>query len=150
MKVDPALASPPTHLDALGLSGITAYFGLLEVGRARGGDTVVVSGAAGSVGSVAGQIARATCRVIGITGGETKCRWLLDELGFDAAIDYKTQSVGRALRAHAPSGVDVYFDNVGGKTLDDVLGRLSFGARVVLCGAISQYNAIEEVKGPAK
>jgi NADPH-dependent curcumin reductase len=145
-QVDMTLAPPPVHLGALGLSGLTAYFGLLEIGRPEPGQTVVVSGAAGSVGSVAGQIARIKgARAIGITGGPDKCAWLLDELGFDAAIDYKAGQ----LRAHAPSGVDVFFDNVGGAVLDDVLRRLARGARVVISGAISQYNATEAPRGPA-
>jgi NADPH-dependent curcumin reductase CurA len=149
--IDPALAPLTTYLGVLGLPGMTAYFGLLEVGRPQEGDTVVVSGAAGAVGSVVGQIAKLKgCRVIGIAGGEEKCRWLVDELGFDAAIDYKGEAVGRALREHAPDGVDVYFDNVGGEILDDVLGRLALRARVVICGAISQYNATEAMRGPSR
>jgi NADPH-dependent curcumin reductase CurA len=150
VKIDPSLAPLPTYLGALGMTGMTAYFGLLDVGRLKQGDTVVVSGAAGAVGSVAGQIARIKgCRVIGIAGGETKCRWLLDDLGFDAAIDYKSQDVRRALREAAPNGVDVFFDNVGGEILDAVLTRLARGARIVICGAISQYNATEAVRGPS-
>jgi NADPH-dependent curcumin reductase CurA len=149
IKIDPSLAAPPTYLSALGLPGMTAYFGLLEVGRMHEGDTVVVSGAAGAVGSVAGQIARIMgSRTIGIAGGEAKCRWLVEDLGFDAAIDYKSQDVRRALREVAPDGVDVYFDNVGGDILDAVLTRLARGARVVICGAVSQYNASEGVRGP--
>jgi len=132
-KVDPAQASLPTYLGALGMTGMTAYFGLLEVGGIKEGETVVVSGAAGAVGSVVGQIAKLKgCRVVGIAGGEEKCRWVVDELGFDAAIDYKADDVGRALREHAPDGVDVYFDNVGGEILDAVLTRLARGARVVI------------------
>jgi NADPH-dependent curcumin reductase CurA len=149
VKVDPALAALPTYLGTLGLTGMTAYFGLLEVGRPQEGDTVVVSGAAGAVGSVAGQIAKLKgCRVIGVAGGEEKCRWLVDELGFDGAIDYKAENVRAALKQHAPKGVDVYFDNVGGDILDAVLTRLARGARVVICGAISQYNATGSVQGP--
>lgn len=148
-KVDPALAPLPTYLGALGMTGLTAYFGLLDVGRLAEGDTVVVSGAAGAVGSVAGQIARIKgCRTIGIAGGPQKCRWLTEELGFDAAIDYKAQNVAAALRELAPDAVDVYFDNVGGEILDAVLTRLARGARVVICGAISQYNS-EQARGPA-
>ena len=153
IKVDPSLAPLPTYLGTLGMTGMTAYFGLLDTGKLREGDTVVVSGAAGAVGSVAGQIAkirtRPPARVIGIAGGQEKCRWIVDELGFDAAIDYKTQDVRRALREHAPDGVDVYFDNVGGEILDAVLTRLARGARIVICGAVSQYNATEGVRGPA-
>ncbi len=150
IKIDPSLAPPSTFLGALGLPGMTAYFGLLDTGKLKQGDTVVVSGAAGAVGSVAGQIAKIKgCRVIGIAGGEEKCRWLVDDLGFDAAIDYKTDDVRRALREHAPKGVDVYFDNVGGEILDAVLTRLARGARIVICGAVSQYNATEGVRGPS-
>jgi NADPH-dependent curcumin reductase len=150
IKVDPSLAPLPTYLGALGMTGMTAYFGLLDTGRLQEGDTVVVSGAAGAVGSVAGQIAKIKgCRVIGLTGGEEKCGWIVDELGFDASIDYKTQDVRRTLREYAPDGVDVYFDNVGGEILDAVLTRLARGARIVICGAVSQYNATEGVRGPA-
>lgn len=131
----------PTHLAALGITGMTAYFGLLDVGALHAGDTVVVSGAAGAVGSIVGQIARIKgARAVGIAGGPEKCRWLTEELGFDAAIDYREDPIGPALREHAPDGVDVYFDNVGGETLDAVLAWLARGARVVICGAISQYN----------
>ncbi|HLM86847.1 MAG TPA: NADP-dependent oxidoreductase [Solirubrobacteraceae bacterium] len=149
-KVDPSLAPLPTYLGTLGMTGMTAYFGLLDVGKPQAGDTVVVSGAAGAVGSVAGQIARIkSCRTIGIAGGEEKCRWLTDELRFDAAIDYKREDVRLALREHAPEGIDVYFDNVGGEILDAALTRLARGARIVICGAISQYNTTEGFKGPA-
>jgi NADPH-dependent curcumin reductase len=149
IKIDPSLAPLPTYLGTLGMTGMTAYFGLLEVGALKEGDTVVVSGAAGAVGSVVGQIAKIKgARVIGIAGGEEKCRWLVDELGFDAAIDYKAQDVRRALREDAPDGVDVYFDNVGGDILDAVLTRLARGARIVICGAVSQYNATDGVRGP--
>jgi NADPH-dependent curcumin reductase CurA len=149
-RVDTSVAPPPVHLGTLGLSGLTAYFGLLEVGRPEPGQTVVVSGAAGSVGSIVGQIARIKgCRAIGIAGGPDKCRWLVDELGFDAAIDYKAGDVRSQLREHAPDRVDVFFDNVGGEILDTVLLRLARGARVVISGAISQYNATEPPPGPA-
>jgi NADPH-dependent curcumin reductase CurA len=149
-RVDTSLAPAPVHLGALGMTGLTAYFGLLEVGRPQPGQTVVVSGAAGAVGSVAGQIARIEgCRVVGIAGGPDKCAWLTDELGFDAAIDYKAGDVRAELRRHTPDGVDVYFDNVGGEILDEVLRRLARGARVVICGAISQYNAEQPPLGPA-
>jgi NADPH-dependent curcumin reductase CurA len=150
IKIDPSLAAPPTYLGTLGLSGLTAYFGLLDVGKLSEGDTVVVSGAAGAVGSIAGQIAKLKgARVIGIAGGEAKCRWLIEELGFDAAIDYKSQDVRRELRTHAPSGLDIYFDNVGGEILDAALANLARGARIVICGAVSQYNATEGVRGPS-
>jgi len=149
IKLDTSLAEPTTYLGALGMPGLTAYFALLDVGRIREGDTVVVSGAAGAVGSVAGQIAKLKgCRVIGIAGGQQKCRTLLEDFGFDAAIDYKSENLPAALREHAPRGVDVYFDNVGGDTLDAVLARLALGARVIICGAVSQYNA-DQVRGPA-
>jgi hypothetical protein len=149
LKIDPALAPAPTYLGALGLPGMTAYFGLLDTAKLKQGDTVVVSGAAGAVGSVAGQIAKIKgARVIGIAGGQTKCSWLVDELGFDAAIDYKAQDVRAELRKAAPNGVDVYFDNVGGEILDAVLTRLARGARIVICGAVSQYNASQGLHGP--
>jgi NADPH-dependent curcumin reductase CurA len=148
-KVDPELAPLPTYLGALGLTGLTAYFGLLDVGRLAEGDTVLVSGAAGAVGSVVGQIAKIKgARVVGIAGGPEKCRWLTDELGFDAAVDYKGEDVLAQLRRHTPDRVNVFFDNVGGEILDAALTRLARGARVVICGGVSQYNA-EKVKGPA-
>jgi NADPH-dependent curcumin reductase len=148
--VDISLAAAPVHLGVLGMTGLTAYFGLLDIGRPEPGQTVVVSGAAGAVGSVVGQIARIKgCRTVGIAGGPEKCAWLVEELGFDAAIDYKGGDVRAELRRHTPDGVDVYFDNVGGETLDEVLRRIARGARVVICGAISQYNAEQPPKGPA-
>jgi len=149
-KVDPALAPLPTYLGTLGMTGMTAYFGLFDTGKLKEGETVVVSGAAGAVGSAAGQIAKIKgCRVIGIAGGPEKCDWLVEELGFDAAIDYKSQDVRRALREGAPDRVDVFFDNVGGEILDAVLTRLARGARIVICGAVSQYNATDGVRGPS-
>jgi len=150
IKIDTSLAGPSVYLGALGVTGLTAYFGLLDTGRLKEGDTVVVSGAAGAVGSIAGQIAKLSGagKVIGIAGGPEKCRALTEELGFDAAIDYRAGNVRRALREHAPRGVDVYFDNVGGEILDAVLTCLARGARVVICGAISQYNETQ-VRGPA-
>jgi NADPH-dependent curcumin reductase len=149
MKLDTSLVPLPTYLGALGTTGLTAYFGLLDTGKAREGDTVVVSGAAGAVGSVAGQIAKIKgCRVIGIAGGPDKCRAVVEEFGFDAAIDYREPGLRRRLRELAPGGVDVYFDNVGGQILDDVLACLARGARIVICGAISQYNE-DQVRGPA-
>ncbi len=148
--VDTELAPAPVHLGALGISGLTAYFGLLDVAGVEPGETVVVSGAAGSVGSVVGQIARIKgARAIGIAGGPDKCRWLVDELGFDGAIDYKAGDLRAQLKEHAPDRVNVFFDNVGGEVLDQVLLRLARGARVVLSGAISQYNATEAMSGPA-
>jgi hypothetical protein len=149
-RVDTTLAPAPAHLGVLGISGLTAYFGLLDVGRPEPGRTVLVSGAAGSVGTVAGQIAKIKgCRAIGIAGGAEKCRWLVEELGFDAAIDYKGDDLRAGLREHAPDGVDVFFDNVGGVVLEEALRRLARGARIVLCGAVSQYNATEAPKGPS-
>jgi NADPH-dependent curcumin reductase CurA len=149
-KVDPKLVPLPVYVGALGLTGLTAYFGLLEVGKAKAGDTVVVSGAAGATGMVAGQIAKIKgCRAVGIAGGPEKCNYIVKELGFDAAIDYKNENVIEGLRKHCPKGVDVYFDNVGGEILDAVLSQLARGARVVLCGAISQYNSTTGIKGPS-
>jgi NADPH-dependent curcumin reductase CurA len=144
------LAPLPVYLGTLGMPGLTGYFGLLEVGKPNAGDTVVVSGAAGAVGSVVGQVARIKgARVVGIAGGADKCRYLVDVLGFDAAIDYKRENVAEALARHCPKGIDVFFDNVGGDILDAALTRLARGARVVICGAISQYNNTTPVKGPA-
>jgi len=149
IKVDTSLADLPVYLGVLGMPGLTAYFALLDVGKPKEGDTVVVSGAAGAVGSVAGQIAKIKgCRVIGIAGGPDKCRVVTEEFGFDAAIDYRMPDLRRTLRELAPRGVDVYFDNVGGEILDDVLTCLARGARIVICGAISQYNE-SQVRGPA-
>ncbi|KYF75176.1 NADP-dependent oxidoreductase [Sorangium cellulosum] len=136
-------------LSTLGLTGLTAYFGLLDVGRVAAGETVVVSGAAGATGSVAGQIARIKqCRVIGIAGGAEKCAWLTREAGFTAAIDYKSEDVRARLRELCPNGVDVYFDNVGGRILDAALAELALRGRVVLCGAISSYGVTELPPGP--
>ncbi|HEY8052123.1 MAG: NADP-dependent oxidoreductase [Steroidobacterales bacterium] len=150
VKVNPKLAPLPVYLGTLGMPGMTAYFGLLDVGKLRNGDTVVVSGAAGAVGSVVGQIAKIKeCRVVGIAGGADKCAWLVKELGFDAAIDYKSQDLKKALREHCPKGMDVYFDNVGGDILDAALTQLARSARIVICGAVSQYNNTTPVKGPA-
>ena len=149
-KVDTNMAPLETFLGGLGMPGLTAYFGLTEVGDLKEGDTVVVSGAAGAVGSVAGQIAKAkgAANVVGIAGGPEKCAWLVDELGFDAAIDYKSEKVGRRLHELCPDGINVYFDNVGGEILDAALANLAWGARVVICGAISQYNTDGDMRGP--
>ncbi|MFL5822141.1 MAG: NADP-dependent oxidoreductase [Solirubrobacteraceae bacterium] len=131
----------PAHLNALGIPGMTAYFGLLEIGRPEPGQTVVVSAAAGAVGSLVGQIAKIKgCRAVGIAGGEEKCRRLVEDYGFDAAVDYRAENVSRRLRELCPDGVDVFFDNVGGEVLEAALRNLARGARVVLCGAVSQYN----------
>jgi NADPH-dependent curcumin reductase len=150
VKVHPELAALPVYLGTLGMPGMTAYFGLLEIGKPKEGETVVVSGAAGAVGSVVGQIAKIKgCRAVGIAGGEEKCRHIVEELGFDAAIDYKSEDVLRSLRQHCPNGIDVYFDNVGGEILDAALACLARGGRIPLCGAISQYNAEGGMRGPA-
>ena len=149
-KVDPNLAPLPTYTSSLGMPGMTAYFGILEVGKLKEGDTVLVSGAAGAVGSVVGQIAKIkNCKVIGIAGGEDKCKYLTNELGFDGAIDYKNDDIKAKLKEFFPKGIDVYFDNVGGEILDLALGRLALHARIVICGAISQYNNTEAVVGPS-
>ena len=148
-KIDSAVAPLQKYLGVLGMPGMTAYFGILEIGKIKKGDTVLISGAAGAVGSLAGQIAKIKgCRVIGIAGGEAKCRYITDELGFDGAIDYKSGSLHAAIHRYCPNGIDVYFDNVGGETLDAALAQLRLNARVVICGAISQYNATEPVRGP--
>ena len=147
-KLDPLLAPLTAYLAALGIPGLTAYFGL-DVGRPQPGDTIVVSGAAGGVGSVSGQLARTRgFRVIGIAGGPEKCRWIVDDLGFDAAIDYKAEDVGGRLGELAPGGVGVVIDNVGGDVLDAVLLHLAVGARVVISGGLSQYNA-DRPSGPS-
>ena len=140
----------PEHiLGVLGITGLTAYFGMLDVGRPRPGETVLVSGAAGAVGSIAGQIAKiAGCRVIGTTGGAEKCKWIVDELGFDAAIDYKSDNLDKALKAACPNGLNVYFDNTGGDVLAAALRRMNVFGRVSCCGAISQYNAAAPAPGP--
>ncbi|MCL4139276.1 UNVERIFIED_CONTAM: hypothetical protein GTU68_048082 [Idotea baltica] len=131
------------------MPGMTAYFGILEVGKIKEGDVVLVSGAAGAVGSVVGQIAKIKgCTVIGIAGGADKCKYLVDELGFDGSIDYKNENIHDELKKHCPKGLDVYFDNVGGDILDAALARLRMHARVVVCGAISQYNNKENIQGP--
>jgi len=149
-KVSEKLAPLPTFLGALGMPGMTAYFGVTDVGALEDGDTVLVSAAAGAVGSIAGQVARirGSGRVVGIAGSDEKCRHVVENLGFDAAINYKTESVGEKIKELCPAGIDVFFDNVGGDILDHALSCLRQGARVVLCGAISQYNNLENVRGP--
>lgn len=145
-KIAPGL-SHTIYLSVLGLNGITAYFGLLDLGKPQAGETVVVSSAAGATGSVAGQIAKIKgCRVIGIAGGSEKCRWLTREAGFDAAIDYKSEHIREKLRDLCPSGINIFYDNVGGEILDAALALIALKARIVLCGAISRYN--EEVPSP--
>jgi NADPH-dependent curcumin reductase CurA len=150
MKIDPALAPLPAWLNVLGMPGMTAYFGLTDIGQPKAGDTVVVSAAAGAVGMTVGQVAKQLgCRAVGIAGGPDKCRYVVDTLGFDACIDYKAGPVAAGLAEHCPQGVDVYFDNVGGEILDAVLARINLRARIVICGAISQYNNTTPVRGPA-
>lgn len=141
---------PMTHLlSVYGIAGLTAYFGLLEVGKPKSGETVVVSAAAGSVGSIVGQIAKIKgCRVVGIAGGKDKCNWLVSELGFDAAVDYKSEPVFKALKAAAPNGIDVYFDNVGGDILEACLPQMNNGGRIACCGAVSQYDGAPSATGP--
>ena len=147
-KIGPLAAPLPKYLSALGMVGMTAYFGLLDTGRPKPGETVVVSAAAGAVGSLVGQIAKLqNCRAVGIAGRAAKCRYLVDDLGFDAAIDYKSEDVRALLHKHCPEGIDVYFDNVGGIILEAALANLARGARIVICGAISQYNS-GPVTGP--
>jgi NADPH-dependent curcumin reductase CurA len=147
----PADVPLPLALGPLGMTGMTAYFGLLDVGAPQPGETVLVSAAAGAVGSLVGQIAKIVgCRVVGVAGSEAKCRWLAEDLGFDTAINYKTApDLYRSLGEACPKGIDVYFDNVGGPLLDMALGRLRRGGRIVICGAISIYNATEPPPGPA-
>jgi len=142
MTVVPPGIDPAVVLGVLGVTGMTAYFGLLDIGQPKPGDTVVVSGAAGATGSVVGQLARikGAGTVVGIAGSDEKCAWLVDELGFDHAINYRTDDVAAGIRATCPGGIDIYFDNVGGEILDACLANLALRARVVLCGAISQYN----------
>ena len=149
-KVDTRFAPLPVYLSTLGMPGMTAYFGLLDIGKPQPGQTVVVSGAAGAVGSVVGQIAKIKgCRAVGIAGGRAKCDYVTNELGFDACADYKAGEVKAELKKHCPDGIDVYFDNVGGDILDAALARLAMRARIVICGAISQYNATAPMKGPS-
>jgi NADPH-dependent curcumin reductase CurA len=141
---------PMTHLlSVYGIAGLTAYFGLLDVGKPKAGETVVVSAAAGSVGSIVGQIAKIKgCRVVGIAGGKDKCHWLTSELGFDAAVDYKDGATFKALKAAAPDGIDVYFDNVGGEILEACLAQMNLRGRIACCGAISQYDGAPSATGP--
>jgi hypothetical protein len=149
-KIDLRLGTVSQWLNVLGMPGMTGYFGLLEIGQPRPGNTVVVSGAAGAVGQTVGQVAKIKgCRAVGIAGGKAKCDFAVKELRYDACVDYKGGDVKDGLKEHCPKGVDVYFDNVGGDVLDIVLTRLARGARIVVCGAISQYNNTGPVKGPA-
>jgi len=149
-RIDPNLGTPSMYLGVLGTTGMTAYFGLFDRGKPVAGDTVVVSAAAGAVGSVVGQLARISgCRTVGIAGGADKCEMVVSELGFDAAIDYKTDDLRTAFPSTCPNGIDVYFDNVGGSILNAALANVAMGARVVICGAIAQYNATAPTPGPA-
>jgi hypothetical protein len=150
-KIDLRLGTPTQWLNVLGMPGMTGYFGLMDVGQPKAGETVVVSGAAGAVGQTVGQMAKLKgCRVVGIAGGAAKCEWVVKELGFDACIDYKAGpgAVRAGLKEHCPKGVGIYFDNVGGEILDDVLAKITRGARIIICGAISQYNNTTAVQGP--
>ena len=150
VKVDPNLAPLTAYLNVLGMPGMTAYFGLLESGLPKAGETLVVSGASGAVGATVGQIAKILgLRVVGIAGGQEKCDYAIKEFGFDACVDYKNQDVRKGLKETCPGGIDIYFDNVGGEILDIVLTRINLKARIVICGAISQYNNTEPVKGPS-
>jgi NADPH-dependent curcumin reductase len=149
-KIDLRLGTLSQWLNALGMPGMTGYFGLLEIGQPKPGETVVVSGAAGAVGQTVGQVAKIKgCRAVGIAGGKAKCDFAVNDLHYDACIDYKAGNVKDGLKAHCPKGVDVYFDNVGGEILDTVLTRINRGARIVICGAISQYNNTAPMKGPS-
>lgn len=150
-KIDLGLGSLTQWLNVLGMPGMTGYFGLLDIGQPKPGETVVVSGAAGAVGQTVGQLAKLKgCHVVGIAGGPAKCAWVVEALGFDACIDYKAgvDAVRNGLKEHCIAGVDVYFDNVGGEILDQVLAQLAREARIVICGAISQYNNTTPVQGP--
>jgi NADPH-dependent curcumin reductase CurA len=150
MQVLPPGVDPTAALSVFGTTGMTAYFGLIDVGKIKPGDTVVVSGAAGATGSTVGQIARikGATRVVGIAGTAEKCAWLVDQLGFDSAVNYKTDDVAARLREACPDGIDLYFDNVGGALLDICLAQLALRGRVVLCGAIATYNARGTIEGP--
>ncbi|WP_077213279.1 NADP-dependent oxidoreductase [Bacillus dakarensis] len=148
-KVDPSIAPISTAIGAVGMPGLTAYFGLLYIGKPKEGETVVVSGAAGAVGTIVGQIAKIKgCRVVGIAGTEEKCQYLVNELGFDVAVNYKTENVLDSLKKACPNGVDVYFDNVGGEISDSVMTLINFQSRTVLCGQIAQYNDVKPSLGP--
>jgi NADPH-dependent curcumin reductase CurA len=148
-KIDLSVGSWTQWLNVLGMPGMTAYFGLMDVGQPKAGETLVVSGAAGAVGQTVGQLAKLKgLRTVGIAGGPAKCEWVVKELGFDACIDYKSGAVKDGLKQHCPEGVDIYFDNVGGEILDAALARINRGARIVICGAISQYNNTTPIQGP--
>ena len=139
--VDLSLGPISTALGVLGMPGLTAYFGLQEICQPKAGDTLVVSAASGAVGAVVGQLAKMkSCRAVGIAGTDEKCRYVVEELGFDAAINYRTEDLAAALAKACPNGIDVYFDNVGGPVLDAVMAQISSGARIALCGSIAEYN----------
>lgn len=149
-RVDPSLGTPSMYLGVLGMTGMTSYFGLFEHGRPRAGDAVLISAAAGAVGSIAGQLALINgCRVVGVAGGSDKCSYVTDTLGFHAAVDYKDSGMRKAIRETCPAGIDLYFDNVGGEVLNAALANLAMHARIVICGAISQYNAESATPGPS-
>lgn len=149
-KVDISFTGLPTYLGTLGIAGLTGYFAFLDVGKPNTGEIVLISGAAGAVGMVVGQIAKIKgCKAIGIAGSDDKCQYVVQELGFDACINYKTQDIRKSLKELCPEGIDIYFDNVGGDILDIALTQIRKKARIVICGAISQYNATTAVKGPA-
>lgn len=149
LEKGPRIDQPSAYLGVLGSTGLTAYLGLKKIGQPFPGDVMVVTGAAGATGSVAGQLGKmAGCKVIGIAGGAEKCAWLVDELGFDAAIDYRKDDVGAAIKQHAPAGIDIIWDNVGGDVLDVLLARIANNARVVLCGAMVRYSTDEVPAGP--
>lgn len=149
-KVDATKVPLESYLGGLGMPGMTAYFGLLDVATVKAGETVVVSGAAGAVGSITGQIARIMgCRVIGIAGGADKCRAVVEDFGFDACVDYKNEDVSKRLRELCPDRINVYFDNVGGDILNACLAQMALHGRIAICGAISQYNNTEPMKGPS-
>ena len=149
-RIDLSVGSATQWLNVLGMPGMTGYFGLMDIGQPKAGETVVVSGAAGAVGQTVGQLAKIHgCRVVGIAGGAAKCDWVVKELGFDACIDYKAGPVRDGLKQHCPKGVDIYFDNVGGEILDAVLTRINRKARIIICGAISQYNNTTPIQGPS-
>lgn len=146
VKADTDLVPLPTWIGGLGMPGMTAYHGLLTVGQPKAGETVVVSAASGAVGALVGQIAKIKdCRVVGIAGGPTKCRYLVEELGFDGAIDYKNETVADSLKTQCPKGIDIYFENVGGSIFNDVLGHMNRFGRIPVCGLIAHYNATEPV-----
>jgi NADPH-dependent curcumin reductase len=151
VKIDLRAGTVNQWLNVLGMPGMTGYFGLMDIGKPQAGETVVVSGAAGAVGQTVGQLAKIKgCRVVGIAGGAAKCDWVVKELGFDACIDYKASpsAVREGLKAHCPKGIDIYFDNVGGDILDQALAKITRGARIIICGAISQYNNTTPIQGP--